>query len=71
MMKKIITFLLLIVICSNSFADGVALKNGDDIKVYYGVDAFKNEYSAVVDNYVVTLYSCQYNAPKTISIDRL
>lgn len=68
MMKKIITFLLLVIICSNSFADGLTatLKHGDDIKAYYGVDALKNAYSAAVDNDVVTLSPGLFNAPETI-----
>lgn len=55
-------------ICSNSFADGLTatLKHGDDIKAYYGIDAFKNAYITAVDNDVITLSPGQFDAPETI-----
>lgn len=71
MKKLFFSFLLLIATSAmNVFAQSTlvaTLNHNDTISVYYGIDAFKNAYSASTDRDVITLSSGRFNVPTSIS----
>ena len=65
-MKKIVfTLFVLIAMSQNVFAQGMTatLQSGENLSVFYGVDAFKEAYAEAKDGDQITLSAGSFNAP--------
>ena len=66
MKKLLFAFIALIAMSQNVCAQGLSatLQSGDNLSVFYGVNAFKNAYMEAQDGDQITLSSGTFNAPE-------
>jgi len=69
MKKNLLTLMSLFVMSANMLADGLTatLQQGDNMKAFYGMDAFKQAYQEADSGAVITLSSGKFNDVSTIS----
>ena len=67
MRKILLTLVTLVGICLHVRAQGMTatLQSGENLSVFYGVDAFKEAYTAAVDGDQITLSAGTFNAPES------
>ena len=67
MRKILLTLVTLVGICLHVSAQGMTatLQSGENLSVFYGVDAFKEAYTAAVDGDQITLSAGTFNAPES------
>ena len=66
-MRKILLILVALVgVCLHTSAQGMTatLQSGDNLSVFYGVDAFKEAYTAAIDGDQITLSAGTFNTPE-------
>lgn len=68
MKKGIVLLIVLLAFCKNACAQGLTatLQSGDQLSVYYGVNAFVSAYEAAKDGDVITLSAGTFNAPTVV-----
>ena len=68
MKKSIVLLIVLLAFCKNACAQGLTatLQSGDQLSVYYGVNAFVSAYEAANDGDVITLSAGTFNAPTVV-----
>lgn len=68
MKKSIVLLIVLLTFCKNACAQGLTatLQSGDQLSVYYGVNAFVSAYEAAKDGDVITLSAGTFNAPTVV-----